>query len=95
MENNNFVSGLRQTPVAVVTVSGCDKAHAVSLSTEAKQNKKKTGRWELMNEASATHISCTSILAHREAPRMLVIPCKYCWAGKEAEREAVVVGPAA
>lgn len=33
--------------------------------------------------------------ARREAPKMLVIPCKYCWAGKEAEREAVVVGPAA
>lgn len=38
MENNNFVSGLRQPPVAVVTVSGCDKAHAVSLRRGKKKN---------------------------------------------------------
>lgn len=59
MENNNFVSGLRQPPVAVVTVSGCDKAHVVSLRRGNNKKTKKTGRWELMNEASATHISCT------------------------------------
>lgn len=58
----------------------------LSLSAEAKKKKREKKGWrELVNEASA----------HTFPAEDACNPCKYCWAGGEAEREAVVVGAAA